>query len=134
MGLNADRITFAGFLSYEELKSYMWHASALLLPLWANEERSICRFPTKLGEYLASGTPVITCPVGDVANYLSHEKNAFVVPAANVQAYGQAIRSVLDEPNKAQEIGARGKSVSMDFDFRKHTDELIFFFEGVCNS
>jgi len=122
-------IEIAGYLPDEELSRCMSAASGLLLPLWADEERSVCRFPTKLAEYLATARPVITSPVGEVGVYLSAGPSAFLCPSGDVAAYAGAVEKIVQDRRMAAEVGMRGRKVAEEnFDYRTHANELLDFF------
>ncbi|QWV91869.1 glycosyltransferase family 4 protein [Geomonas oryzisoli] len=65
-------------------------------------------FPFKLGEYLATGNPVIVSDVGDVRRYLSHMEDAIIVEPGNVTAIAGALEYCLDHPETAAKIGRSG--------------------------
>ncbi|MBJ6801395.1 glycosyltransferase family 4 protein [Geomonas propionica] len=65
-------------------------------------------FPFKLGEYLATGNPVIVSDVGDVRRYLSHMEDAIIVEPGNVSAIAGALEYCLDHPETVAKIGLSG--------------------------
>ncbi|QXE91648.1 glycosyltransferase [Geomonas subterranea] len=65
-------------------------------------------FPFKLGEYLATGNPVIVSDVGDVRRYLSHMEDAIIVEPGSVSAIAGALEYCLDHPETAAKIGMSG--------------------------
>lgn len=129
-------VEMAGYLSDEDLSRRMSAANGLLLPLWADEERSVCRFPTKLAEYLATARPVITSSVGEVGEYLTPGPSAILCPSGDVAAYASAILCVVQNAEWAHQIGRQGRKVAEEeFDFRTHANELCeFFVTGNQNS
>ena len=52
-------------------------AHGLLIPLF-DDVRSTARFPTKIGEYLASGRPIVTTAVGEMPRYFEDGVTAFI--------------------------------------------------------
>jgi glycosyltransferase involved in cell wall biosynthesis len=48
-----------GMREYAQVPSWLWHADVLLLPPSAREPSAAWTSPVKLGEYLASGRPVV---------------------------------------------------------------------------
>lgn len=56
---NKDRLTLTGYIPHQEVKKQL-QACAVLVNPRRNSEWAISGFPTKLGEYLASGRQVIT--------------------------------------------------------------------------
>ena len=75
-----------GFVDDDQLDALYQFAAGLLLPLF-DDDRSRTRMPTKLGGYLASGTPVITCSVGDLTHFLTHKRNAYIGAAGDEVAF-----------------------------------------------
>ncbi len=127
-------VDVAGYLPDDQHACRMREACGLLLPLWADEERSVCRFPTKLGEYLATARPVITSPVGAVGAYLEPGPAAFLCPSGDVCAYAAAAEVIIRDPFKAEEIGRKGRRVAEEyFDFRKYSTALNAFFNTWCD-
>jgi glycosyltransferase involved in cell wall biosynthesis len=62
------RVRLCGLLARPELLALYRQATALLIPLFA-DVRSIARFPIKIGEYLASGRPVVTSCIGEIRHF-----------------------------------------------------------------
>lgn len=76
-------------------------------------------FPFKLGEYLATGKPVIASDVSDVAEYLEHEKSAILIEPDSVSAIAVAIQRLASNQQDAMKIGAAGRGVAKkNFDAR----------------
>ena len=67
------RVEILGQLPRAELLDLYQDASVLLAPLF-EDTRSIARFPTKIGEYLAAGRPVLTNAVGEVPEVLRRRR------------------------------------------------------------
>jgi len=68
-----DRVRICGYLKRDALLHYYSGARALLIPLF-DDIRSVARFPTKIGEYLASSVPIITSNVGEISYYFKDGK------------------------------------------------------------
>jgi len=64
-------------------------------------------FPTKLGEYLASGTPVICTNVSDISKYLN-SNNSFLVEPQNVNEIFNAMMNIIYNPSRSLIIGREG--------------------------
>jgi glycosyltransferase involved in cell wall biosynthesis len=105
-------IVLTGYVSDEELKKLYCTASALLAPL-PSGERSIARFPNKIGEYLASGRPVVTTAIGDIPKYLIDKESAYLVKPDDIEGFTGAIIEILKNPKPANEIGKKGMEVAI---------------------
>lgn len=113
----SERIKFFTKLPYDNLVQKYLNAKALLIPLRFNIQDS-ARFPHKIGEYLASGNPMISTNVGEVQHYFTDGENALISDSYDPQAYKEKMQFVIDEPEKAREIGANGKAFGKaTFDF-----------------
>jgi glycosyltransferase involved in cell wall biosynthesis len=130
----AESVVLTGFIDDERLDALYRSAAGLLLPLF-DDDRSRTRMPTKLGGYLASGTPVITCGVGDLTNLLVHERNAYVGAPGDDQAFAENMCSVLRDPETARRIGAAGRRVcEAEIHYEVHSDRLADFFSACIRS
>jgi glycosyltransferase involved in cell wall biosynthesis len=122
-----DNIIFAGYVSRNELLSMYKGSNALLIPLF-DDVISKARFPIKVGEYLLSGRPVITTDVGDVTKYLRNNENAFICEPGDPKAFAELILMALRDPDRANEIGRRGRDVAIQkFDYSIWVKELSGF-------
>ncbi len=64
-------------------------------------------FPFKLGEYLATGNPVICTKVSDVEYYLDDD-DAYLIEPGNPQQITQALFSIVNDPETARAKGMKG--------------------------
>ena len=130
----AGAVVMKGFVDDSELNALYHSAAALLLPLY-DDDHSRTRMPTKLGGYLASGTPVITCDVGDSAYYLSHGSTAYMGAAGDEMAFAANMCAVLRDPVTARAIGAAGQKVcEAEIDYKVHSARLANFFVACIQS
>lgn len=124
------RVEFVDRLSRDDLAERMAAAAVLILPRPAGLF-SQAGLPNKLGEYLASGRPVVTTAVGDVPLYLDDGSSAFVVEPGDEARFGERIRYALMHPDEATLVGERGREVAAArFDYRAQTARLREFLEG----
>ena len=89
----SDIVKLTGYLEEDELIELMVNACALLAPI-PDDSQTKARFPTKIGIYLASGTPVITNPYGEVENYLTDKKNVIFMSKYTAQELKNKICAV----------------------------------------
>ena len=104
---------FTGFVEEYELYRLMRGALALLAPL-PHDLQTEARFSTKLGYYLASGTPIVTNSVGDVGLYLQDGINAFVAKKFNNHEIANKIEQIINNPINADEVGRNGQKLAME--------------------
>jgi glycosyltransferase involved in cell wall biosynthesis len=122
-----NRVEFAGPVQRSQLPGIL-RAATMLVLLRRDGLFSRAGFPTKLGEYLASGRPVVTTATGDIPRYLSHGISAYLVPSADPAAFADQMRYVLHHPEQARAVGMRGRLVAERyFDYRRHGKRLNAF-------
>jgi glycosyltransferase involved in cell wall biosynthesis len=110
LGLSS-RIQFFGSVPHDALPGLFEEVGAFVLPR-AGGLFSTAGFPTKLGEYLASGRPVIAAATGDIPMYLRDGVDAFLVPPDNARALADRLADVLSDPEAAYVVGLNGRAVA----------------------
>lgn len=89
-------------------------------------------FPFKLGEFLATGKPVIASRVSDVDRFLVHGHNAMLVRAGSSTEVCEAAEFLIDHPETAAAIGARGREAAkLYFDYKQQGKALRAFLENL---
>ena len=130
LGLS-DRVVFAGVVERDTLPRLFRDATVLALPRRSGLF-SQAGFPTKLGEYLASGRPVVVTATGDISRYLAHGRSAFLVQPDDPACFAAELRYVLDHEDEARAVGARGRlAAARHFDYRRHGERLNAFIRGL---
>jgi glycosyltransferase involved in cell wall biosynthesis len=87
-------------------------------------------FPFKLGEYLATGRPVIATRLGDISRYLDDRVSAMLVAPGSVEEIAAAIEYLLADEPRALEIGRAGRRVAEEhFSARRNGQRLLELIE-----
>lgn len=121
-------VVLVGFINDDQLLALYRSAAGLLLPLW-DDDRSRTRFPTKLGGYLATGVPVVTCEVGDLRQFLKNGESAYIGIPGDEHDFATNMWSVLRDRSRARTIGAAGRRVCQtEMDYTRHAEQLAEFF------
>lgn len=116
-------------IPYSELVELYVNAKALLIPLRPTLQDA-SRFPHKIGEYLASGNPVVTTAVGEINRYFTDGVNALVADSYDINKFAQKLKFVVDNEKQAFDIGLNGKVMGFEeFDYRSHGKRLNDFIE-----
>ncbi len=127
-GLAPDDFVLAGCVDDPTLAAWYKSAVALLLPM-RYDGVSRTRMPNKLAEYLASGRPVVTCPIGEQADFLKQGVNAYLAEPGNEAEFADQMARVLEDPETATRVGAAGQRVCLELlDYRAHSKGLANLF------
>lgn len=121
---------FSG-ISDEQLTQLYKNACGLLIPLRPTVQDT-ARFPHKLGEYLASGNPVITTKVGEIPKYFSDQESALIAENYNVEDFAKKMQFVISNPEISASIGEKGRSVArLHFSYKDYGPRIIEFIASV---
>jgi len=122
-----NKVVFLGFIERDLISEILVNARALCLSR-PNNLQADGGFPTKLGEYLATGRPVVITDVGEIKEYLTDGVNAFIASPDDVKAYAEKLRSCLLDPVNADRIGSAGRQVALDrFNYSIYSQDLHTF-------
>lgn len=126
-----DNVIFMGRVERIKIPELLNEASALALAR-PESKQAEGGFPTKLGEYLATGKPVIITKVGEICNFLTDGQNAFVANPGDVNSFSEKISKVFADYPKSLEIGKNGeKLVENEFNYFKQAVKLADFIESL---
>ena len=127
-----DRVDVVGYVPRQRLLSLYAEAHALLIPLF-DDPVSVARFPTKIGEYLAAGRPVVTSSVGEITRYMRDGSTAFIAPPGEAALYGAKICEVLADRPSAAKVGRSGRRLAEEsFHYAVYGPVLRSFFSEVA--
>lgn len=123
----AKRVIFTGFLERREI-IWCYQNACALLSCRSNSPYANFGLSTKLGEYLASGAPVIATRVGDTTRYLTHGKDALLAEPEDVESIANCMEQVLGSRAFARDIGESGRQLARRiFDYRNYGASLEAF-------
>lgn len=108
-----DKVVFTGRVKAEEMPMLLKNAEVLALARPDNKQAKY-GFPTKLGEYLLTGNPVVVTSVGDIPRFLEDGVSALIAPANNDEIFAEKLNWALEHPRECKAIGERGKQVALD--------------------
>lgn len=121
----ADKVVFVGIVTSEAMPKLLKNAIVLALAR-PDSLQAQCGFPTKLGEYLLSGNPVVLTRVGDIPLFLKDGESALIAEQRNTVEFADKLCWVLEHPDEAQIIGEKGKKVALEsFNAEIETRKLL---------
>lgn len=104
----SESVIYTGPVEPTKMPELLINSQALVLAR-PNNLQSKYGFPTKLGEYLATGNPVIITDVGEIGDFIKSSENGIVVPPDNPQLFSESMKWVVEHPQEGKMIGMSGK-------------------------
>lgn len=105
-----EKLNFVGRLNEHDYYQALANADVLLITR-NNSAFANAGFPFKLGEYLATGNPVITTKVSDIGLYLKNMESAFLINPDDPDELAEMLTFVYDNPEFAGTVGQKGRKV-----------------------
>lgn len=125
-----ERFTFTGAVPYEEVPALLTQASVAVAPFntAAHPALRAAGFfwsPLKVFEYMAAALPVVTIDIPPLNQIVRHGIEGLLYPEGDTDALAAAIAHLLDHPDEARAMGARGRErVTAHFSWARHCEEL----------
>lgn len=124
-------VKFLGFIERDKIPELLINAKALCLAR-PNNLQAEGGFPTKLGEYLASGNPVIVTKVGEVSVYLKDKESAYIAKPNDIKDFADKIYEALSAGEMALRVGELGKNIAFEnFNYKKYGLALNSYFDDL---
>ncbi len=132
----SERIIYLGALNSDEIPILLINAKILAMPR-PNSRQASGGFPTKLGEYLASGNPVCVTKVSEISNYLVDNESAYLAEPGDIESFTDAMRRAMSNDCIAKQVGENGRKVARSyFDINIHANRVFKFIvknSGIIN-
>jgi len=106
-----DRVFWMEEYPRDIIPSIIMSADLLVLPR-PHSKQAQGGFPTKLGEYLATGNPVCATIVGEIPDYLKDRESVYFAEPGSVKSFAEAMQCALSNPQEAKRIGVNGRKVA----------------------
>lgn len=117
-------VEWLGRLSDHDLARRLRGAGVFCAPSLHGES-----FGVVLLEAMAAGTPVVASGIPGYANVARSDREALLVPPADVTALRGALRRVLDEPSLAARLVAAGSARAAEFSLARLAERLVPVYE-----
>lgn len=89
-------------------------ATVFALPCTTEKGGGMDNLPTVIMEAMAAGLPVISTPVAGVPEMVTDGETGQLVPAGDIAALSAALRSYLDDRERARRSGERGREIARE--------------------
>lgn len=130
----ADKVKFMGNIPMSKMPQALANAHGLVL-CRPQSRQAECGFPTKLGEYLATGHPVVVTNVGDIGHYIKDGVNGYIVEPNDILSFAERMDKIASDPKTADELGARGKELTLkEFNYKVQTENILEVLSGLIQN
>jgi glycosyltransferase involved in cell wall biosynthesis len=108
-----DSVTITGAVDHGRIGEYLSACDLLLLP-FTDRPVNLARWPIKLGDYLASGRPVVAGGYGEVRKFFTQNPEAGVLCEGTAHSFAQAIMSLMGDPGRRQQCAQAARTAAVD--------------------
>jgi colanic acid/amylovoran biosynthesis glycosyltransferase len=113
-GRLSDCVELTGPQTQSEIAARLAHAAILALPCTREADGAMDNLPTVIMEAMAAGLPVISTPLGGIPEMVVDELNGALVPDRDPSALAAALERLLDDPQRARQLGERGRQLARE--------------------
>jgi len=121
----AERVFWINEVNRNEIPPLLLNSNLLVLPR-PDSKQAQGGFPTKLGEYLASGKPVCATNIGEIPDYLTDNETVFFAKPGSSSSFADAMERALSSEEKSLEVGQKGKLIAEKF-FNKDIQSGVLY-------
>ncbi|HEX2062674.1 MAG TPA: glycosyltransferase [Thermoanaerobaculia bacterium] len=121
-----DRVQLIGPRPEEEVARMMAEASLFVLPSIVDKDGMMEGIPVALMEAMATGRAVVSTTTAGIPELVDSGVSGLLVPPQDPPALAHAMRTLLQDPERARAMGERGREkVRAEFDLRQSATELL---------
>jgi len=122
--MDLKNVWFYGTLPQPILPSYLWHADILVLPPSQHHPSARWTSPLKLGEYLASGTPIVASDIPALRAWVTDNEVEFVSPD-DASALAQGIKNLLSDEKRADRLQKQGFLKAQSLSYEQRAQKIL---------
>lgn len=123
----SDRVFIKGRVDYSKVPQILANAT-ILVTSQPNTKRAEGGFPTKMGEYMMSHTPMIVTDVGEIHQYVQDGHTTYMVAPEDPEAYAEKLIYILDHPDEATHVAENAYAYAIkNFSAKEVTKDLLHF-------
>jgi glycosyltransferase involved in cell wall biosynthesis len=109
----SQRVIRPGMLPHAEVPAYLAACDILVSPHGRQADGGeFFGSPTKLFEYMATGRPIVASAVGQIADVLSNEHSALLVPPDDAEALKRAVVRLVDDACLRSRLGRTARETA----------------------
>jgi glycosyltransferase involved in cell wall biosynthesis len=126
----SDKIFFTGLVELSMVKQYLSECKILAITRPSTLQTK-AGFPTKLGEYFATGKPVLATKFGDMDEYFTDGTDIVLAECGDPESIAQRIKWMIENSQELELISKRGYNKAQELLEYKHSvKRMISFLES----
>ncbi|MDD5039084.1 MAG: glycosyltransferase family 4 protein [Dehalococcoidales bacterium] len=123
---NLKDVIFIGYVSYADLPRYYQTADVFCAPATSRES-----FGIVLLEAMALGKPIVASNIDGYASVVTHGEEGWLVPPKDSRRLAEALRSVLGDEARRQQMGAKGKIKAVKYSWEQIAQRVFDYYVKV---
>lgn len=129
-----DKVIFTGLVDRDMMPVILCNAKILVVSKPDNEQNA-GNFPIKIGEYLATGVPVVVTSVGEIPVFIKDAESGFLAVPGSADSFAKKMEEALNNPENAIAIGQNGKKIAENlFDFKIQAKIMADYINQIKNN
>jgi glycosyltransferase involved in cell wall biosynthesis len=123
----SERVTYTGLVELSMVKKHLSECKILAITRQGTKQTR-AGFPTKLGEYFATGRPVLSTNFGDIEKYFTDDVDLVMAESGNPESIAQKIKWMIENEDRSEIIAQTGCKKAKDLlDYNKSVVIMIQF-------
>lgn len=128
-----DKVIFTGLIERDMMPVILCNAEIVVVAKPDNEQNS-GNFPIKIGEYLATGVPVVVTRVGEIPLFIKDGESGYLAEPGNAESFANKMEEALGNKEKASAVGSNGRQIAENnFDYRIVSKIMADYIQERCN-
>ena len=125
------QVVFLERQPFKRLPLFLSAADVLVLPIEATVE-DVARWPGRMGDYLASGRPIVATDLGDVGQVVRKEDCGVTTAAGDVEDFAEKTRFLLLNKELRDRLGASSRRIAEErYSWQKISRELELIYQKI---
>ena len=124
-----NNVTILPRIPEEEYRLNLAATDVFVLPLKCSTA-NISRYPSKFGDYIAAGKPVVATPLPEIKRIIDRGRCGYVAEGDSVEAFGNAMLTALGDRKNRELLGRNGKEYAeRHLYWRRIASNVIEFYD-----